>query len=299
MKIRNEKYIKFTSLCIIAITALCSPWAIAADTVLSDPDHISTGFEYRGVSDVRLGDTFGTGRFSIGGMADIRNESRFNQEALPNHNWRGFGYIYADQALAENEELLKLTYGFEHESAHPTMGFNEGNDKAYDKIYDSTYRNTNLNSAMLRLSSTSGSGYSLTLTGDMQFYFNSRNTPELPVNELTWSGGISGGIEFKYPVAGDVSFFISVFDRYIFQSRKTIKANIYHDSDSGVVTRYEEYPVINNVNTFSAKAGLILNTIIPERKISLYCGFLYGNIYGFVDSREKRTVYSLGIEIFH
>jgi hypothetical protein len=299
MKIRNDKYIKFTSLFITAVTALFSTFAIAADTVLSDPDHISTGFEYRGVSDVRLGDTFRKGPFSAGGMADIRNESRFHQEALPNHNWRGFACIYAEQAVTGNEELLKLTFGFEHESAHPTMGFNEGNDRAYDKIYDGTYRNINLNSAMLRLSSTSGSGYSLTLTGDMQFYFKSRNTPELPVNDLTWSDGISGGIEFKYPVADNVNIFISGFDRYIFQSRKSIKAYIYHDTDSGAAARYREYPVINNVNTFSAKAGLILNSVIPDRKISVYCGFLYGNIYGFVDSREKRTVYSLGIDFFH
>ncbi len=272
--------------------------ASAADTVLSDPDHISTGLEYRGVTDIRVGDKFGPDIFTFGGMAEIRNESRFNQGLLPNHNWRGFVFINSSYSLSENEEFLKLTCGFEHESAHPTMGLNDGNDKAYDKIYDGTYRNINMNSLLLRLSSTSGSKYSLTFTGDMQFYFKSRNTPELPVNDLTWSEGISGGFEFKYPLRGDTDLFISGFDRYIFQSRKKINGNIYYDSAAGVETRNESYPLINSVNTLSAKTGFIFSNLIDNRKVSIYLGILYGNIYGFVDSREKRTVYSLGIEIF-
>lgn len=270
----------------------------AADTVLSDPDHISTGVEYRGVTDVRLGDTFGTEFFSFGAMAEIRNESRFNQGLLPNHNWRGFVFIYSDYALSENKEFLKLTCGFEHESAHPTMGLNDNNDKAYDKIYDGTYRNINMNSLLLRVSSTSGSGYTLTLTGDMQFYFKSRNTPELPVNNLAWSEGISGGFDFRYPLRGDTDIFISGFDRYIFHSRTKVYGNIYYDSPSGVETRYESYPVINSTNTISIKTGIVLSNLMDNRKISIYTGVLYGNIYGFVDSREKRTVYSIGIEIF-
>ncbi len=272
---------------------------IAADTVLSDPDHISTGFEFRGTPNIRLGDTFGYGDFTFGGMADIRNESRFNQGLLPNHNWRGFVFLYYDKSLTENKDLLKITGGFEHESAHPTMGFNDGNNKAYDKIYDSTYRNINLNSVILRLSSTSGSWYALTLLGDIQFYFSSRNTPELPVNELSRSEGISGGFEFRYPVGSSSNFFISGFDRYIFQSRYKTAGNIYYDTDSGVQTRLENYPLINNTNTVTAKTGFIFSNLIQDRKISVYCGILYGNIFGFTDSREKRTVYSIGIEIFH
>lgn len=295
---RLEKEMKDYFLCIIAcILLLCAGQLSAAETVLSDPDHVSTGFEYRGAADVRLGDSFRKDIFSFGGMIDIRNESRFNQKFLPNHNWRGFGFVYMEQPLLN--ELLSLTAGVEHESAHPTMGFNDGNDTAYDKVYDSTYRAMNLNSLLLRLNSISGTGYTLIIFGDAQFYFKSKNTPELPENDLTWSEGISCGLEFRYPVCENTELFFSGFNRYVFESREKVKGNIYHDSDSGVETRYEDYPLINAVNTFSLKTGIILKSFIPDRKLAVYCGFLYGNIFGFVDSREKRTVYSLGIEIYH
>jgi len=298
MKVKNRT-LQSASLLIITLSVFCSDYIYSAETVLSDPDHISTGFEYRGSPNIKLGDTFGYGGFTFGGMADIRNESRFNQGILPNHNWRGFVFAYYDRSLTDDKDLLNLTTGFEHESAHPTMGFNDGNDQAYDKVYDSTYRNINMNSLLLRLSSRSGSGYALTLSGDAQFYFSSRNTPELPVNELTWSEGISGGFEFKYPLSNSAEFYVSGFDRYIFQSRYKTKGNIYYDTSSGVETRLENYPVINNTNTVSAKTGFIFSNLIDKRKVSIYCGILYGNIFGFVDSREKRTVYSAGIEIFH
>ena len=271
----------------------------ASDKVLSDPDHISTGIEYRGVPDARIGDCFSYSFLSAGGLIDIRNETRFNQGLLPNHNWRGFGFINASHTPLENKDVLKIIIGFEHESAHPTMGFNDGNVTAYDKVYDSTYRNINMNSGLFRVNTRYGSKYKVSFTGDMHFYFSSRNTPELPINDLTWSEGMSGGIECMFPVHEKADIYISAFDRYIFQSRKKIQGNIYNDEGSTVITRNETYPIINNVNTISLKSGIILKGLDSDRKVSLYVGFLYGNIYGLVDSREKRKVYSFGIEILH
>lgn len=267
----------------------------ASPAVHADPDFIATGFEYRGVTDIRLGDSFGTDNINAGGMVDIRNESRFNQKVFPNHNWRGFAYIYYN--FQELFKSLPLSAGFEHESAHPTMGFNEGNDNAYDKIYDGTYRNINLNSFLMRFNYMAGSGYSITFTGDMQFYFLSRNTPENPVNELTWSEGISGGMDFIYPVTSCAGIYFSVFDRYIFRGSKKVTADIYYDSDTGIDKRSVSYPLINSVNTVSARLGIIFGNMITDRKLNIYFGIMDGNIYGFVDSREKRTVYSIGIEI--
>lgn len=267
----------------------------ASPTVHADPDFIATGFEYRGVTDLRLGDSFGTGNINAGGMVDIRNESRFNQKLLPNHNWRGFAFIH--YSLPELVKELPLTMGFEHESAHPTMGFNEGNDCAYDKIYDGTYRNINLNSFMMRFNYLAGSDYIMAFTGDVQYYFLSRNTPENPVNELTWSEGVSGGVDFIYPITHGADIYLSVFDRYIFRGQRKVTADIYYDSDSGVDKRSVSYPLINSVNTVSARIGFTFRDIITDRKVDIYCGILYGNIYGFVDSREKRTIYSIGIEI--
>ena len=299
MNTKNTFYNIISSLCLTALMIFCTVHINAAETLLSDPDIVTTGIEFRGVPNVKLGDSFAYGPVSFGGMAEMRNESRFNQGALPNHNWRGFVFLYSDYSVSHSEDSLKFTCGFEHESAHPTKGFNEGNFKAYDKIYDNTYRNINLNSGLLRISGSTGSGYKLTLTADGQFYFYSRNTPELPVNKLTWSEGVSGGAEFKYPLSADTEFFVSGFDRYIFQSIKKTEGGIYHDTADGVETRYEKYPVINSTNTICAKTGLIFSNLIQSRKVSLYCGILYGNIFGFVDSRENRTVYSFGIEISH
>ncbi len=283
----------------ISVPIAFNPDLNASQTVLSDPDHISTGIEYRDVTDVKLGDMFRFDYLSFGAMAEIRNESRFNQKILPNHNWRAFTFIYLEDFIDFNKGMLGLTTGFEHESAHPTMGLNEGNDTAYDKIYDGTYRNINLNSFLLRLCGRTDKEKSVTFNLDTQFYFYSRNTPELPVNKLTWSEGISGGIDFKFNLHRDTDFFISLYDRYIFRSRKNVYGNIYYNSPSGVETHYVEYPVINQINTISIKTGLIFNDLIIDRKLLIYSGFLYGNIFGFVDSREKRTVYSIGIEIIH
>lgn len=269
----------------------------ASGTVLSDPDHISTGIEYRGVTNARVGDSFHYECFSLGAMAEIRNESRFNQKILPNHNWRGFAFLYLEDFIGFNENTFFFTAGFEHESAHPTMGLNDGNDSAYDKIYDGTYRNINLNSFMLRLCGIHDKKNFITFNIDAQIYFQSRNTPELPVNELSRSEGISGGMEYKRNLADNMEFFISFYDRYIFRSRKKIRADIYYNTDSGAETCYTDYPVINNMNTVSAKTGLVFSNLIRDRKLSVYCAVLYGNIYGFVDSRDKRRVYSAGIEI--
>ena len=299
MRNGSTKPVKIILLCAFVIALFCSSKNYASEAALSDPDHISTGFEYSGVSGVKLGDTFGYGNFLSGGMADIRNESRFNREIIPNHNWRGFLFLYFNYPRNYDKDTSRLTFGYEHESAHPTGGLIDDTGEAYARIYDGTYRNINMNSFLLRLSRSYGTGYDLTFTGDTQFYFYGRNTPELPVNKLTWSEGVSGSLEFRYPVSDNTGFFISLFDRYIFQGRKKIKANIYTGTDSGVETVYRDYPVINNVNTLSVKTGVVAGNIIPGRYISLYCGFLYGNICGFVDSRDTRTVYSIGIEILH
>ncbi len=284
------------SLLSAAVLLLINPFNAGAVTPLADPDFISTGYSYSGRSELRAGDIFGYGKISAGGMVEIRNEERFNQKFLPNHNWRGYAFIYHNSYFRHYHSPVIVSAGFEHESAHPTMGLNEGSNGAYEKIYDGTWRNINLNSFKTRLSYISGP---VGFTGDLQFYFNSRNTPELANNKLTWSEGVSGGIDYRYYLTPGIDLYVSLFDRYIFESRKKIVADIYLDTSSGVETRTINYPVINNVNTVTLKCGVIFHNIIPDRKLSLFIRLLYGNIYGFVDSREKRSVLSAGIEIFH
>lgn len=59
------------------------------------------------------------------------------------------------------------------------------------------------------------------------------------------------------------------------------------------------YPVINSVNTVTLKTGTTFNTGCDGVMLSVYGSVLYGNIYGFVDSRDKRLQYAIGIELVH
>jgi hypothetical protein len=270
-----------------------------AASLRADPDFIATGFEWRGVPDVRLGDTIKFSSFSFGGMIDIRNEERFNQDLFPNHNWRGFVFAhYEYQLFSRDNNSGSLTGGFEHESAHPTMGFIEPTDDPHQMIYDNVYRNINLNSALLRYSHSYKKSYTLNFTCDLQFYFISRNTPELPYTDSGFSEGISGGAEILIPVSGSSEFFVSIFDRYIFRGDTESRRDVYFSEGGSVVQKNVLYPVINSVNTITMKTGITIHEAVPDGKVSLYYSILYGNISGLVDSRENRLQHAIGVEFF-
>ena len=273
---------------------------VHGSSVRADPDYVGTGFEFRGVPAVKIGDTALFGPLSLGGMVEVRNEKMFNQGALPNHNWRGFVFVYYGcQVTGSGSSSGVVTAGLEHESAHPAMGLNEPSGDPYQMIYDGTYRNINMNSFLLRYCHTLRDSYMLRFTWDFQLYVISRNTPELPNTDSGWSEGLSAGAEFSYPLAGGCDFFVSVFDRYIFSSRSESRGDVYYSGEEVPVQRNILYPVINSVNTVSFKTGITFHETGSGAEISLYCSVLYGNIYGFVDSRDKRMQYSAGIEFVH
>ncbi len=289
----------FIQLTVLMVLLLCGDMAHAS-TLSADPDHIATGIEYHGTPSVRIGDDLQFGLFVLGGMIEVRNEERFNQGLFPNHNWRGFFFAGFDCPLFTGGTSSGIiTTRFEHESAHPTMGFNEPTDDPYQMIYDGTYRNIDLNSFMLRYSHTISGSCILRLTCDLRFYFLSRNTPELPYTDKGWSEGISGGAEFTAPLAGPCDFFVSVFDRYIFRGGKEFRGDVYFSEGGVPVQKNVSYPVINSVNTVSLKSGVTLHDDDPGVKLSVYLSVLCGNIYGFVDSRDNRTQYAAGIEIVY
>ncbi len=271
-----------------------------SSAVKADPDYIATGVEFRGVPAVKIGDEIHLGRFSLGGMVEVRNEERFNQGALPNHNWRGFVFVYYGLPVFGGDiHSGVLTAGFEHESAHPTMGFNEPATDPYQMIYDGIYRNINMNSFLLRYCHTMQDSYMLSFICDMQFYFVSRNTPELPYTDAGWSEGISGGAEYSLPLSGSWDIFVSVFDRYIFRGSTESRRDVYFSEGGTLVRRNVSYPVINSVNTVTLKTGATFHAGSQGVQVSAYGSVLYGNIYGFVDSREKRAQYAIGIELVH
>lgn len=282
----------------LIITASVAGPAAAVNWNNSDPDLVATGYEFYGVPAVKVGDYVRFQDFALGGFIESRNEERFDQGPLPNHNWRGYGFFrYDGEVLERQGNIITLSAGLEHESAHPTGGFHENNDEAYEMIFDGLYRNINLNSLLLGFSQVLGSVYQLRYGAEYQFYFLSKNTPELHDTALTHSHGFSAGVEFFAALGPALDLFVSVFDRYIFRGGAEREDWIYHDSEAGVVQRYEAYPVINGMNTVVVKAGLLVNRRSEYRRVMVYGKMLYGNIFGFVDSREERLRFSAGVEM--
>lgn len=282
----------------LMLTAAVAGPAAAVNWNLADPDLVATGYEFYGVPAVKVGDFVTFRDFSLGGFIESRNEERFTQGPLPNHNWRGYGFLrYDREALSRPGNSIIISAGLEHESAHPTGGFHENNDEAYEMIYDGLYRNINLNSLLLGYSQSLGTDFQLRFGAEYQFYFLSKNTPELHDNSLALGHGFSAGLEFFAAVTPYLDLFVSVFDRYIFRGGEEREDWIYHDTETGPVQRYEPYPVINGMNTVAVKAGLLFNRRRDWRRVTLYGKVLYGNVSGFVDSREERLRFSAGVEI--
>ncbi len=282
----------------LIIISLSASIAQAAVINYADPDLISMGYEYYGSPSIKIGDYVEFHNFRLGGFIETRNEDRFEQGPLPNHNWRGFGFLRYFQELYQGDvNRMTLMAGFEHESAHPTGGFHENNDEAYEMIYDEMYRNINLNSFSLGIGGSTTGRVRLRYLSDYRVYVFSRNTPELHDNALTQSHGISAGLELLAGISSSVELFVSLFDRRIFAGDKHRPDWIYYDENGVTVTRYQSYPVINDINTVVLKTGILLHREGGARTLCLYGKVLYGNIYGFVDSREERLVFSAGIEL--
>ncbi|NLG18348.1 MAG: hypothetical protein GX556_13530 [Fibrobacter sp.] len=238
--------------------------------------------------------------FSIGGLVEIRNENRFNQEIFPNHNWRGVIRTEFSLYIPEpGKRGFTFLTGLSHESAHPTMGIAVETDKAYEMIYDKSYRWMVLNAvnAGSRHFSFFAKG-TLSAEAFYHYYFMSKNTPELAVGTLTHGHGISGGIQWEYPFGKNSEVYLSGFGRCIFDSRKNTFGEIYFQDGLMPVQRESHYPVIRHTGTLSVKAGVNRSIRNSGVRTGFFTRFLYGNPFGFIDSREKRKVVSAGFEIF-
>lgn len=266
----------------------------------ADPDNTTSGYEYSGTALIKVGDYVNFRFLSAGGFVEIRNEKRFNQKLLPNHNWRGYVFAYGHYNTTDQpDKSVGFSVGFEHESAHPTMGIKEAPSTVFDMIYDDRYRTMVLNSLVCRYSRYSLFDQNLVrFSFDYQFYFQSKNTPELSGDELANGNGLSGGIEYYRIFTSLLSVYASVFDRYIFKGKKKATGTIYmNDTAGGFQNITVSQPVINDMNTISFKTGLVFSLKKISREIELYYTMLYGNIFGFVDSREDRWKIGGGISI--
>lgn len=265
----------------------------AENTTKADPDYTFTGFEFAGATSVKLGDYVKLKFLEMGGFIEVRDEKHFNNKFAPNHNWRGFFFLHSAITTTDNpDKKIFLNIGYEHESAHPTMGIKKETTDPYIKIYDGQYRVIDLNSLLLRYNRIQlFNQNTISIKFDYQFYFYTKNTPELTDSTRSISNGLSLGLEYSMAINDYLNFYISAFDRYIFKGKKKASGDIYIGND----TLYKKYPIINELNTITAKTGVALNLSKIKRQVEIYCSILYGNIFGFVDSREKRLRVAGGI----
>ncbi len=272
----------------------------AENAVKADPDFICSGLDYYGTTAVKIGDYLQLEFLEIGGIVEVRDEKYFNRKFFPNHNWRGFFYLAGNIPIQEvTGRKVFITLGVEHESAHPTMGIKKSPTNYCEALYDDVYRNINLNSLLVRYNRVhliGKNGFSGRL--DYQLYLLANNTPELPGNTSSAGNGLSLGLEYRRTLSEPVSVYCSLFDRFIFNGHKKKKDWIYFNEGDTVVLRETTYSIIKEVNTLSAKTGLLLHWNKIKRNIDIHVGVLYGNIFGFVDSRDKRLQFSGGIRIY-
>lgn len=291
---------------LLLVSSICglSPDSSFSSTTSShaDPDLPSSGLCWTAafMPHVKVGGTIPLKRFTVGAMLETRNEERFNPAVLPNHNWRGIGVLEI-LLLCKNLGPAKTSTHLEyiHESAHATMGIYEPTASACEMIYDDSYRRMNLNSASVHIGSTIPLQSGLVKAdAAYRFYFLSKNTPELPGGKLTTGNGLSLGIEWFSPIGKRCGWFASLHNRLIFKSAATDLGSVYKGNNETLTSTIEMYPVINNVYTYTAKAGCTIFITSISRTAAIYLRFLNGNPYGYVDSRDIRREFSFGIELY-
>ena len=271
----------------------------ASRQIPADPNLIALGGEYCGTPQLKAGDRLTFGWFDIGGFVEVRNEPQFNRGLFPNHNWRGFlSGTFTYPLIRQMQSTLSLFTGLEHESSHATMGIVEATRDPYAMIYDHAYRKSVMNGLPVGVElSMFDEVQQLVLKGSGAWYFLSKNTPELPGLEAANSGGFALGGEYRYQFGRRLSCFVSFHERFIFRGSEKRNDDIYIAGDNGPVAELRRYPVINQVNAFTVMGGISLPLFEVRRLLDIYVRYLYGNIYGYVDSREKRSVVAAGVTV--
>lgn len=270
---------------------------MAYEQITADPELIASGAELSRTLSVKVGDRFTVGGLDIGGFVETRNEPRFNQGVLPNHNWRGFvSALYSFPLIRDMQFSTILFTGIEHESSHATMGIVEETRDPYAMIYDHKYRKHSMNGIQFGAQLVMFDQVNrLALQGRGIWYLFSRNTPELPGLDLTHSGGVSLGGVYRHLFSRRIGGFVSAHGRLVFRSSAERSAEVYIRDGDGMVLRRLNYPVMNRIGTVNIQTGLTVPLFEARRFFDIYVKYLYGNIYGYVDSRDKRHVVALGL----
>ena len=262
----------------------------------ADPDCIGSGGEFHGTLQMKAGDLIPIGMAAVGGFVEVRNEPRFNRGLFPNHNWRGYiRGLVAQSIIRQLQMSLDVYGGLVHESAHATMGIVESTDDPFAMVYDHQYRKSILNGVPAGLQLVMFDECSrLVVQGTGVWYFMSKNTPELPGLETSCSGGLAVSALYRYLFGKKLSLFLSLHDRYIFRGPERRTGDLYYPGESNPVLKPVDFPVINRANTFTVAGGVSLPLFQSRRRVDFFVRYLYGHVYGYVDSRENRSQAAIG-----
>jgi hypothetical protein len=272
--------------------------AFSADQITADPNFTGCSAEYSRTLQVKAGNTVSCGVLNIGGFIEARNEPRFNQGLLPNHNWRGFitGTCFYP-VIQKMQVSCSLGAGVEHESSHATMGIVEPTERPYDCIYDHAYRKSVMNAVQACTRFEMFDTWNrLLLKGSLSFYFLSKNTPELPGLSTANSGGLTFNALYRHLFTAKMGCFVSLHERSVFQGSKKVRGEVYF-YDKELNQKMVDYPIINDISAFSCCAGVSLPLFQSRHLCEIYLRYLYGHCYGYIDSREKRNVFSVGVAL--
>jgi hypothetical protein len=267
-------------------------------SIRADIDAIDSRVQWSGVPSLKLGEQWSVQDFRCGGMIEVRNDPRFNQGILPNHNWRGYALVGFEEPIWQmNSVHLKLPLEFHHESAHATMGIQETTVSAFEKIYDGQYRNVNRNVFGTGLNTQLGEKSHLNIEVRYLRYWKSRNTPEATNSLLSNGHGFSLGGTWSRPVfrksLSDGRLSLSSFIRKEFEGEQRYSTQLY--SGDTVETTY--YAVLQRTYTISAMLSLDAPLKQSKQRIGVFIQALRGNAGGFQDSRENVQTIACGLTI--
>lgn len=284
----NSTLARFTWLCLAG-----SSFAGA----LADIDHVDTRVEWSGTPTLRLGDQFTIGNFVLGAFMEVRNDDRFHQEYLPNHNWRGVVRIAHEQVFARGswgQAMVPLS--FQHESAHASMGIEEPTQSAFESIYDGKYRNVNRNGFAGGVRYQLQRFFAMTIEGLYVRYLRSRNAPEAADTHLSDGHAMTWGADVQVPFGrAPVALCISSYFRQEFEGSEKRISSVYYDGESGPIAQKVRYAPLQATRTVAALLGI--RYLKSSHPVLLYASWAFGNQGGFMDSREEIHRVAWGIQL--
>lgn len=294
MKTRGVLFSSVLSVCIMLVS---KEGGASPSQIPADPNSIASGFEYCGTLHLKAGDRFVFKWFEMGGFIEIRNEARFNRGLFPNHNWHGFiSGLFTWPAIRRMQLTLEIIGGIEHESSHATMGIVEKTEDPFGMVYDHKYRKSVLNAAPLSVQlEMFDQAQRLILKGGGAWYFLSKNTPELEGLTVAGSGGLMFSGVYRYLFSQRFGCFLSLHERLIFTGAARSEGEVYFAGDNGPEREMRDYPIIRKANTITVQGGVSLPLFQSRRLLDIYIRYLYGHCYGYIDSRDSRSVAAVGM----